>query len=382
MHQSATPRGRAWLAAFWPQRVRVDNRERIRSACGAALGILFAGLLCRWSAGVVGGLTPWLVAPIGASAVLVFAVPASPLAQPWAVIGGNTVSALVGMACVLLVPDTAVAGAAAVGLAIGVMFALRCLHPPGGATALLVALGQVHDLPFAAFPVLANSVALVLAGMAYNSLTGRTYPHVQAAPAAGAEPSSRFSAADLDAALSRYNQVLDVSRDDLEKLLVDAEAHAYSRNLGDLRCRDVMTSAPISVMFGTSLKEAWQLMRQRRIKALPVVDRARRIVGIVTVADFMRHADLDRHHGIGDRLRAMVQRVASSHSEQPEVVGQIMTRTVRVASADRPLVDLVPLFSEGGHHHIPIIDHAQRLVGIVTQSDLVGALYRAVRAPA
>ncbi|MDX2396489.1 CBS domain-containing protein, partial [Streptomyces sp. DK15] len=124
------------------------------------------------------------------------------------------------------------------------------------------------------------------------------------------------------------------------------------------------------------------LMRQRRIKALPVVDRARRIVGIVTVADFMRHADLDRHHGIGDRLRAMVQRVASSHSEQPEVVGQIMTRTVRVASADRPLVDLVPLFSEGGHHHIPIIDHAQRLVGIVTQSDLVGALYRAVRAPA
>ena len=60
-------------------------------------------------------------------------------------------------------------------------------------------------------------------------------------------------------------------------------------------------------------------------------------------------------------------------------VGQIMTRQVRVASAHRPLMELVPLFSEDGHHHIPIIDAESRLVGIITQSDLVRALYRAVR---
>ena len=66
-------------------------------------------------------------------------------------------------------------------------------------------------------------------------------------------------------------------------------------------------------------------------------------------------------------------------ADKPEVVGQIMTRSVRVASADRHIVELVPLFSEGGHHHVPIIDEAQRLVGIITQSDLVRALYRAAR---
>ncbi len=363
-----------FLRAFWPAPVRVDARERWRSAAGAGLGILFTALLSRWWAGA-GALGPWLVAPLGASAVLVFAVPASPLAQPWSVVGGNTLSALVGAACAMLLPDPAWAAALAVGVAIALMFALRCLHPPGGATALLTALSAT-SFQFALFPMLANSVLLVLAGVLYNSLTGRPYPHTQLRPAG--EP-ARFSAADLDAALAHYNQVLDVSRDDLEALLHHAESAAYERNFGNLRCGDIMSRDPLAVSFGTPLHEAWALMRQRRIKALPVVDRAQRIVGIVTVADFMRHAELDRHDGIAQRLRNLVRRSGTLHSDKPEVVGQIMTREVRVASVNRHLIELVPLFSEGGHHHIPIIDADRRLAGIITQSDLVRALYRAAR---
>jgi CBS domain-containing membrane protein len=370
---------RAWLRALWPAPVRVDARERWRAVGGAAAGILFAGAISHWLAGA-GGLSPWLVAPIGASAVLVFAVPGSPMAQPWAVVGGNTVSALVGIACVLAIPEPALAAAAAVGLAIALMFALRCLHPPGGATALFAVLAQASSFQFAAFPVLTNSLLLVLGGIAYNTLTGRAYPHVQSAPGQGpARPGSRFTSADLDTALKHFNQVLDVSRDDLETLLHDAESAAYQRKLGDLRCADVMTPEPLAVQFGTPLDEAWALMRKRGIKALPVTDRARRIAGIVTVADFMRHADLDQHDGIGERLRGLVKRLGLTHNERPEVVGQIMTRQVQVASADRYLIELVPVFSQGGHHHIPIIDAEKRLVGIITQSDLVGALYRAVQ---
>ncbi len=372
-------RVRAWLRAFWPAPVRVDAIERWRAFAGAAVGVLVAGLISRWLGGAAGP-SPWLVAPIGASAVLVFVVPGSPMAQPWAVVGGNTVSALVGMACVLAIPDTALAGAAAVGLAIAVMFILRCLHPPGGATALFVVLAHGAGVQFAAFPVLTNSILLVLAGIAYNTLTGRAYPHVQSAPRQGPpQAGARFTSADLDVALKHYNQVLDVSRDDLEALLHDAETLAYERKLGALRCADVMTPDPVSVEFGTPLAEAWALMRTRGIKALPVTDRAKRMAGIVTVADFMRHADLDKHEGIGERLRGLVRRLGVTHNERPEVVGQIMTRQVRVASADRYLIELVPVFSQGGHHHIPIIDGDMRLVGILTQSDLVGALYLAVQ---
>lgn len=168
--------GRAWvqpvlqtLKAFWPARQPVDAKERWRSLLGAGLGILFTALLCRTWSGASFSVVPWLVAPLGASAVLVFALPASPLAHPWAVIGGNTLSTLVGAACAMVIPEPAVAGAVAVAVAIGVMFWLRCLHPPGGAAALLSALGGL-SFHFAVFPVLSNCVLLVVVHVELDSV--------------------------------------------------------------------------------------------------------------------------------------------------------------------------------------------------------------------
>ena len=364
-----------WLRALRPASQVVDARERLRVVLGAGLGLLISGLLCHWL-GAPGAV--WLVAPLGASAVLVFGVPASPLAQPWAVVGGNSLSALVGIACVHAIGSPVLAAAVAVALAIGLMFSLRCLHPPGGAAALLTVLMGVQDWHFALFPVLLNSLVLVAVGMAYNSATGRRYPHPQLASAPPAtEGQPRFGTADLDAVLARYNQVLDLPRDDLQTLLQEAELQAYQRRFGALRCADIMSGEVKTVEFGTSLEEAWAMLHQHRIKALPVVDRAQRVIGIVTLADFMRAASLDSHAGFAERLRGLIKPTLTSHSDKPEVVGQIMTRQVRVASADRHLAELVPLFADTGHHHIPIVGFEARLVGILTQSDVVAALSRA-----
>ncbi len=379
MSAVATPpdRLRALLNALRPAPQAVNARERLRVVIGAGLGLLLAGLLSQLTMGP--GL-PWLVAPLGASAVLVFGVPASPLAQPWAAVGGNTLSALVGIACMkwLPLPPLAIA-AIAVALAIGVMFTLRCLHPPGGAASLLMVLTATHDWHFAVAPVALNSLLLVLAGMAYNTLTGRRYPHAQnvtpAAPAAGATVAPpRFGDAELDAVLARYNQVLDVPRDDLADLLHEAELLSYRNRLGGLRCVDIMSAPVITVEFGTPLAEAWALLQQHRIKALPVVDRVQRIVGIVTRADFMRAAEAQQREGLAGRLQSLLKPSPTTHSSKPEVVGQIMSRQVRVASAERAIAELVPLFSATGHHHIPIVGEQARLVGILTQSDLVKAL--------
>ena len=105
-----------------------------------------------------------------------------------------------------------------------------------------------------------------------------------------------------------------------------------------------------------------------------MVDRVQRITGIVTRADFMRAAEADRRDGLAGRLQSLLKPSPGTHSTKPEVVGQIMSRQVRVASADRPIAELVPLFSATGHHHIPIVGEQARLVGILTQSDLVKAL--------
>ena len=370
--ETLTTFARAWI----PGPTVVDGRERLRAVAGAAVGLLFTALICQ----LVAGPSPsgnWLIAPLGASAVLVFALPASPLAQPWPVIGGNTLAALVGVACARWLPDAWWLGAVATALAIGLMFSLRCLHPPGGAVALLVVLTHTHDFPFAISPVMTDSLLLVLAGVFYNSLTGRRYPHVQIAQRPATPGDTRFSSADIDAVLARYNQVLDISRDDLESLIRQTEMESWHRRLGTVRCVDFMSRDPVTVEFGTPLQEAWSLMHERRIKALPVTDRTRRVVGIVTQADFFRQIDLQHHEGLGGRLRDFLRATRTVMSSKPEVVGQIMTRQVRVASEDRPMVDLVPLFSEGGHHHIPIIDGERRLTGMITQSDFVRALYRA-----
>jgi CBS domain-containing membrane protein len=358
-----------WL----PPDIGGNARERIRVAVGAMLGIFIAALLSRWLGSAQAGA--WLMAPLGASAVLVFALPASPLAQPWPVLVGNTLSAVVGIVCATWIEDTVLAATVAVGVAMLLMFVTRSLHPPGGAVALFAVLSGSHSLWFALFPVATNTLLLLLVGVVYNRLTGKRYPHVTVTVASPV--ATRFTAADLDAALAHYNQVVDISRDDLAELLGYAEAQAYQRRLGDLRCADIMTRKVITADYAMLLEQAWQLMRHHHIKALPVVDRSQRLLGIVTTADFMKHAQVDAVGTAAGRLQKLLQPTPLTHTNKPEAVGQIMTRKVRVASVDRPLVDLLPLLAEGGYHHIPIIEGDNVLVGIITQTDLIRALYAA-----
>lgn len=371
-------RAARWAVAFWPAPQSVNARERLRVVLGAGLGLLATALLSQWIRVDAGVSLPWLVAPLGASAVLVFGVPASPLAQPWAVVGGNTLSALVGVLCVWLLGSNAGAAALAVALAIALMFALRCLHPPGGASALLVALSGMADPHFVLFPIFTNSLLLVLAGVIYNTLTRRSYPHQPLQPAAAPadaaprEPGAPLDDldADLNAVLARYNQVLDISRDDLRALLEDTHLQTYQRRLANIRCADIMSRRLITVRQDAPLEQGWALFREHRIKALPVVDAGGGLVGIVTPADFMRHAAAG-----GDA--AAVAAATTGTVSPARKVGDLMSRQVRVASASRHLAELIPLFASTGHHHLPILSAEGHLVGIVTQSDVVAALSRA-----
>lgn len=123
-----------------------------------------------------------LIGSIGASAVLVYGAPRSPLSQPRNLIGGHLVSALIGVACwKLLHPHPWLAAALAVSSAIAVMHALRVLHPPGGATALIAVVGSpdVHALGFlyALMPAtLAPLILLAVALLVNNIAPTRRYP--------------------------------------------------------------------------------------------------------------------------------------------------------------------------------------------------------------
>ena len=150
--------------------------ERFRSFLGVFIGLALVDLIAKYL-GELNGLGDWIMASIGASAFLVFVLPQSPMAQPWAVIAGNTLSALVGISIVHLVNEPLIAMSLAASLSILCMFSLRCLHPPAAAVSLIVVLGHVAHYWYAFFPVMVNSALLVLVGAIYNNLTGKRYPN-------------------------------------------------------------------------------------------------------------------------------------------------------------------------------------------------------------
>lgn len=150
--------------------------ERLRSVLGAFLGLFIVIAAAKWL-GEFSGIDEWLMASLGASALLVFALPQSPMAQPWAVIAGNTVSALIGISCAIVIQVPLIALPAAASLSILGMFMLRCLHPPAAAVALIAVLGGITHYRYAFFPVMVDSVLLILAGAVYSNLTGKRYPN-------------------------------------------------------------------------------------------------------------------------------------------------------------------------------------------------------------
>lgn len=339
--------------------------DAARGLAGGLVGILVTALIGRLALGS-GGDLPWIVAPMGASAVLVFAVPGSPLAQPWSVVMGNVSSALVGLAAAWAIGWPPLAVAVAVGTAIAVMMALRCLHPPGGACALTAALAPVavtgHGATFAFWPVGLNSVVLVATGIAFHTLVGKRYPHVTPPPPPPPAPEREVDAAahgrvgvgteDVAAAMARLDQGLDVAPGDVVALVRDAEAHALDRQLGHRRVGDVMHTDVATVAPHDSLYRVRILINERRVKALPVVDGDRHVLGIVAIVDlFNRDA--------GDLTP----------------VEQLMTTDVATIAVDAPVTDLVAVMVEGGHRHVPVVDDASRLVGLVSRADLIAVLH-------
>lgn len=361
-----------WLRRFWPAPLNAGRRERVLGCIGALFGLLASESLSHLA---LGESNPWFVAPMGASAVLLFAVPASPLAQPWSIIGGNFVSALIGITCAQWFGHSGISGAIAVSLAIGVMFALRCLHPPGGAVALTCVLGgpavQAMGYGFAVWPVAINSMCMLLVALAFNNLSRRHYPHLPPVPpqshgTADRPPSERIGITheDFDAVLKAHGEQLDIGVDDLEELLLAVERRAYRRRFGEVRCGDMMSRDLLTVTPALPLGEAWELLVRHRIKALPVVE-GHRLVGILSLHDFL------------------VSRSSPSTAEgvhvdaHPQVVADLMSADVVTVRPEQPIVDTVPLFSDAGLHHLPVVDAAHAVVGMLTQSDLVAALFRA-----
>jgi len=239
---------------------------------------------------------------------------------------------------------------------------LGCLHLPGGAVALIAVIGgpavREAGYLFALSPVLLDSVLLVAAGMIWGRLTGHSYPH--RVPVAASlhhtgdpAPAARvgFTSDDLDRALARYGELLDVSREDLDALFRQVELQAHQRLHTQIRCGDIMSRDVIRVDPHQSAESALTFLQQHELRAAPVVDADGRVIGMVRRAELQAN----RHRQVVAALDPFVHRVMES----------------------TPIAALLPILSSGHTHEAMVVDADRKLIGVITQTDLIAVLYRA-----
>lgn len=367
----------------------LSREERWRSIMATLIGLLIASALAWFLPPPVG--QRWLLAPIGATAIILFVLPHSPLAQPWSVFGGYFFAALAATLCSAILRESPpLAAVFAVAMAVGLMTWLRCLHPPGGALAFVLAFnpdnGPTHALQ-SFLEVGLDALFLMVAALLVNNLIFRRhYPNCRARAMVNlhrtgdAPPTARvgLSHTDLEAAMQKLDTFVDVQEAQLVEIYNHAVDHAFNRHVA-LTCADLMAQDVVTVEFATELEEAWKTLRTHKIKALPVIERAsRKLVGIVTVADFLKQIDTTRASALAGKVQSLLKPTPGAHASKPEVVGQIMSPKPYTVRPETPILELVRQLSDMGMHHVPVVDEQQRVIGMVTQSDLIAALYKQV----
>ena len=372
--------------------VNLSFKGKALSVIACFCSIFFIALITRIV--TIGPDYPLIVASMGASAVILFFIPNSPLAQPWPFVGGQLCSSVVGITCALHISETASASAVAVGGSVLAMLMLRCLHPPGAATSLapIMAGDSITSLgyDFVIQPVIINVAFMLFLSIFINRwVMKRNYPSplpVKEPPKqqhyTSSEPSHKIgiSEGDLELALKDLDVFVDMTHSDLSKILTHTEMNTFKRIRGDISCTDIMIKEVTSIKFGTEVEDAWQIMYKQKLKAMPVTDKANRVIGIVTGHDFFKFINLNVYESFQDKFRNFIRRTTDVTTNKPESVGQIMTTSVVVLPETAHIAELIPLMSIQGHRQIPIINAEHRLVGMVYQANLIAAIYNATLA--
>ncbi|MEN5148006.1 HPP family protein [Pseudomonas orientalis] len=228
------------LARWLPAAINTRPAEWSRAAIGMALGALFSVWLCGQVFGMDVALH--LLGPLGASAVLLFAVSSGALAQPWSIMGSYLCAAVVALLVARVLGRTLGSACLAAGMTVVLICWLRCLHPPAGGLAMTLVLADPasialgwHELA----PVMLGAGALLTCALAYNNATRTRYPKAPAAPlpvviGSAPAPDPAITAADLKLALADMEQFFDVEPTALEELIHTAEGHARRRSIGEV----------------------------------------------------------------------------------------------------------------------------------------------------
>ncbi|MFC3053025.1 HPP family protein [Kordiimonas pumila] len=365
------------LRGLSPAMGQAYKREMARAGICASIGLISTAIVITYLNQAF-GWNLFLIAPIGATAVLVFAVPNSPLAQPWSAIIGNSSSALFALCVVHVIPYPWSAGIA-VGGAIFVMMLVRAAHPPGGAVALLIVLQyqatQEISFQFVVAPVAVTTSLVVALAILSNRITGRIYPFRQPAekssPPHQEAPNSALSltVAEREELLIRFNQSTNLGVEDLGRLLAAAEMEAAAHRFGAKTCADIMTKDLLTAFQNTPLQEIWDIYRSHAIKSIPVINTNSKLIGIILPANLIAWAMQSQK----DKSRKPLIWFPRQRLHKVIVAADVMDTAVTSVPHSTPVGNLLNLLSDQSIQVVPVTKE-EKLVGIITRSDIIKLL--------
>jgi len=210
----------------------VVSSEKVTAVVGGMLAIFFCYLVTCYFTGSTGSAA--ILPSMGASTVLLFAVPHGQLSTPWSLFAGNLLSAVAGVTCALLIDNVFIAAPLAVAAAILIMHLSRSVHPPGGATALAAVIGgpAIHELGYwyVITPTLINCSILLVVALLFNNLFHwRRYPQsLMRYQQVGYHPDTRrIQMRHIHEAIKRSEVVMDASDEQIKHIvdLADAILH-------------------------------------------------------------------------------------------------------------------------------------------------------------
>lgn len=351
-----------WLNTLKPNFKVLPLKDRLLCGIGALIGLAVSSLLSLW---ILGDFKAWYIAPMGASSVLLFAVPASPLAQPWNIMVGNTIAAVVGVTCALFMANPTEAFSVAVALSIMLMMTTDSLHPPSGAVAITAVLGgnAVHDLGYAFvfYPVLLNSLLLMIIAIVFNRMIGKSYPQQAQLNTRSKDPTPTqkvtIQPQDIQDVLDQQTELLDISEYDLQKIILEAQDIANARAVHEFTCQDIMTKDVVTLHENDNIHHALDKFKQMNLMSLPVVNAEEKLVGTLAMYDVVE----------------WFKRASDIRSSWENQVRHIMSLKVVTVQPTQPIQDLVPYFVERSFNYIPVVSQ-QQLVGIISRADIIAAL--------
>lgn len=351
-----------WLNTLKPNFKVLPLKDRLVCGIGALIGLTISSLISWY---VLGDFNAWYIAPMGASSVLLFAVPASPLAQPWNMVVGNTIAGIIGVTCAMYIPNLTEAFSVAVALAIFLMMTTDSLHPPSGAVAITAVLGgeSVHQLGyyFIFYPVLLNSVLLLVIAIIFNRLLGKQYPQVAQLNTRSKDPTPTqkvtIQPQDIQEVLEHQTELLDISEYDLQKIILEAQEKANARAVSQYLCQDIMTKDVICLQEQEDIQTALEKFKHVNLMSLPVINVEYQLVGTLALYEVVE----------------WFKRAAEPRASWEHLVKQIMDRKVVTVQPTQPIQDLVPYFVERSFNYIPVVEN-QKLVGIISRADMIAVM--------